>query len=156
MRLGHVSAPYLLGLPSWPGIDPHEHALLRDFLRDCQEARCTYSVNVPVGPGDTTTRSLGAAIDRMWTAITRPRMDLVIEGPRVTTIVEAKVHARFRAVTQVLRYVELYRREYPRLGVVRPMIVCRSHAPGVDRLLEAKGGVLLVVWPLPSREDVRA
>ncbi|HKW01174.1 MAG TPA: hypothetical protein VJN96_15220 [Vicinamibacterales bacterium] len=154
MRLEHVSAAYLLGLPTLPGIDYREAELLHDFLHGYRDAFATYSVNVPVGPGDVEAASLGAAVDRMWAAITRRRIDLVIEGTRTAVIVEAKVHARMRAATQVLRYADLYAREHPSLALVRPLIVCRSHVPGIDRVLEPYLGGVVVVPPLPAREDV--
>jgi hypothetical protein len=154
MRLAHVSAAYLLGLPSLPGIDYREAPLLQHFVDVTRDVDITYSVNVPVGPGDTESASLGAAVDRMWEAITRPRIDLVVEFPRAAIVVEAKVHARMRATTQVLRYVERYAREHPRLTSVLPMIVCHSYVPGVNKILEQHGGAVIVVPPLPAREGV--
>jgi len=154
MRLEHVSAAYLLGLPTLPGIDYREAELLHDFLREHAYADVTYSINVPVGPGDTSSPSLGAAVDRMWAAITRRRIDLVVEGAREVVIVEAKVHARMRAATQVLRYAELYARECSRAIRVRPLIVCRSHVPGVEKVLQPYDGGVVVVWPERRREGV--
>ena len=154
MRLEHVSAAYLLGLPTLPGIDYREAELLHDFLRAHRDVGVTYSVNVPVGPGDTSSTSIGAAVDRMWTAITRRRIDLVVEGARSAIIVEAKVHARMRAATQVIRYAELYSREHPRQVDIRPLIVCRSHVPGVEKVLQQYGGNLVVVCRVPAWEGV--
>lgn len=155
MKIDHVSAAYLLGLPSLPGICPEETDLIRDFVARCGHAYSSFSVNVPVGPGDTSTPSLGAAIDRMWEAITRPRIDLIVHGFRSTFIVEAKEHARFRAVTQVRKYVERYNATVHRDRHATPVVLCRSHERGLIELMLLHQG-LLVVEPCPFERAVAA
>lgn len=144
MRLERVSATYLLGLPALPGICPGETTLIVDFVRRCGRDYRAFSVDVPVGPGDTSAPSLGAAIDRMWAAITRPRIDLVVHGWGATYILEAKVHARMTAATQVLRYVDRYRSAAGDGPPVYPIVLCRSHASGLPAVLRAYGGVVVV------------
>jgi len=144
MRVERVSRAYLLGLPSLPGISPDETELILDFVEHAGRLYHDFSINVPVGPGDTSTPSLGAAIDRMWEAITRPRIDLVMRSYGATYIVEAKRHARFSAVTQVCKYVERFRREHQPTGRVYPIVLCRSHVRGLGDALISHNGALVV------------
>jgi hypothetical protein len=145
MPIDLASRAYLLGLPELPGLSPDESALVLDFVRRHCAPIDHFSVAVPVGPGDTSSASISAAIDRMWANITRRKIDLIIWRWTCTVIVEAKVHARMPAATQVLRYVDLFRRDRDVLAPVVPIVLCRSCVPGLARVLEQYGGDVITM-----------
>lgn len=138
-------SPALLAMPVYPGVSIEESAVLTDWLRRYGRPRDLCDFNIRVGMVDVASETNGQAIDRMWALITRPRPDLVVYRERETIVVEAKVHARMRAVTQVRRYVRLLRRDRPDLRDVRPEIACRSCDPGVARAIDLAGGALRCV-----------
>lgn len=148
MPIHRVSRTYLLGLPWLPGLSPDEGQLVLEFVRFSWPHEDRFSVNLPVGAGDDAAPSLGAAIDRMWSRITRRKIDLVIWRHQYAFVLEAKVHARMSAATQVLRYARLLRDDYHHLHTVAPVILARSCELGLHRVLEPHGGEVLV---LPAR-----
>lgn len=145
MTLHRLSAPQLLAAPSFGRISPDEEFLLRDWLRTAGELYDEFSVDVPVGAGALGGPMTGSVVDRMWSAITRRRVDLVAVGGHTVHIVEAKIYARMTTVTQVLRYCSAYRVDHPEAWYIEPIIVCRSASPGVGELLEQYRGALVVV-----------
>lgn len=144
-RPHHVSVEQLLAFDRFPRITPDEEFLLRDWLLSAGAGYDEVSVDVPLGPGQQAAPTFAAAFDRMWTAITRRRADLIaLRGDRAD-VVEAKLHATAPTATQVLRYCELFRAEHPHVTRVRPVVVCRSASPSMAGLMRHHGGELVVV-----------
>lgn len=156
MKLHRLSAAALLAQPSFGRISPDEEFLLRDFLRLVGDDYDEFSIDVPIGGGSGDVPLLESAIDRMWAAITRRRIDLVAVGGHTVHIVEAKIYARMPTVTQVLRYCAEYRASHPEAWFVDPVIVCRSAAPGVAQLLRQQRGVLVEMPAQPAALEISA
>lgn len=144
-KLHRLSVPALLAAPSFGRISPDEEFLLRDWLRTVADAYDEFSVDVPVIGSRGDGSALVSAVDRMWAAITRRRIDLVAVVGSTVDVVEAKLHARMSTVTQVVRYCQAYRVDHPEAFSVLPIVVCRSATPGVEQLLETYNGELVVV-----------
>lgn len=139
-------SPTLLLLPGYPGVDFDESEIVRDWLRHYGGGFDRFEFNRRLGVMDVATEMSGAAVDRMWALITRPRPDLLAYTSTSCLVIEAKVHARMRAVTQVQRYVRLLRRDCPGLTHVMPELICRSCDLGVERAMQQAGGAL---WLFP-------
>lgn len=137
-------SPSLLLLPGYPGVDVNESLVVRDWLRQRGRGFDYFEFNRRLGVVDVATEMRGAPIDRMWALITRPRPDLLAYTATSCVVIEAKVHARMRAVTQVRRYVRLLRADCPELTHVVPELICRSADPGVAYAMQQAGGALRV------------
>jgi hypothetical protein len=142
----------LLTAPSLNGSSPDESLLIREYVKFHCSPLDVFSVELPIGAGRTDAPSMGAVIDRMWARITRRRIDLVIWRSCYVVVIEAKMHARLPAVTQLLRNVALFRDEYPAVETVAPMLLCRAADLGVQRRLEDAGAslVMMPVLELPA------
>lgn len=142
-RLHRLSAGELLAAPTFPRISPDEEFLLRDWLVGVGNLYDEFSIDVPLGGGSVDGSPLESAVDRMWAAITRRRVDLVAVVGHEVHIVEAKLHARMSTVTQTLRYCDEYRASHPEAWSVTPVVLCRSASPGVaSRLVNCSGALV--------------
>lgn len=142
MRNILVWSPALLEMQPYPGISDDESAVVRDWLRIHGHTWTHFEFQARVGRGDCSGPSLGDAVDRMWAAITRRRLDVVAYAPSWTWIVEAKVHAKFPAVTQLLRYARAWAAEHADQPLPMPLLIARSAERGVDVALQRGGGQL--------------
>lgn len=147
-------SPALLLLPGYPGVSFDESDVVRDWLRRYGDTCNRFEFNARVGVAEVAGEMAGEAIDRMWATITRPRPDLVAYQPAATLVIEAKVHARMPAVTQVLRYARLFHRDRPKEPAPRPVLICRTHDLGVDVALGLAGGMTFRFPPSPAAPSV--
>lgn len=145
-----TSLTTLLALPIYPGVSFDESQVVRDWLRRYGDTCVRFEFGVRVGLSDVAYEMAGEAVDRMWATITRPRPDLVAYQPAAALVVEAKVHARMKAVTQVVRYARLFHRDHPRAPRPLAVLICRSHDLGVDVALERAGGMTFCFPPSTS------
>lgn len=150
MRLHRLSARALLAAPAFPRISPDEEFLIRDWLPLVADCYDEFSIDVPLGGGSVDSSSIASAVDRMWAAITRRRVDLVAISGYAVHIIEAKLHARMPTVTQVVRYCREYEASHPEAGFVMPVVLCRSATPGVAQLLTQHRGALIELPASPS------
>jgi hypothetical protein len=156
MRVELASRAYVLGLPALPGLSPDESDLALQWIATRSLRFDLFSVNVPIGQGDTSAPSISAAVDRMWATITRRKIDVVVWRTRLVLVVEAKVHARMKAATQVFRYVDDFHAEHPDVAAVFPVIVCRSAVPGLRERLFERGGSLFELPAAPASHEAHA
>lgn len=143
MKLRRLTAAQLLALSSFPRISPDEEFLLRDFLREYGRHYDAFDVDVPVGRGASVVNAESGLVDRMWSAITRRRIDLVGYQRYGVDIIEAKVCAIASTVTQVRDYCRLYTLEHAQPLDVRPFIVCRQASSTVNAAMLLCGGLVL-------------
>lgn len=149
-----TSLTTLLALPVYPGVSIDESDVVRDWLRRYGDSCLRFEFGVRVGVSDVAHEMAGEAIDRMWATITRPRPDLVAYQPAAALVIEAKVHARMKAVTQVVRYARLFHRDHPHVPRPLAVLVCRSHDLGVDVALGLAGGMTFRFPPAPDAPSV--
>jgi hypothetical protein len=118
---------------------------VRDWLKAYGAQYDRVEFNVRVSDGTPSARSGDEKTDRMWDHISKYRLDVVATRGVDVDIVEAKVQARFDAVTQVRNYVEHYKREYLTFGQVRPVIIARRVDDGVETVMGHAGGLVVLV-----------
>lgn len=140
MRLEQVSRSYLEGLPALPGICPDEEMLIRAWLERSPALGQSYSVDVSVPLPPRGPIGSPSNLERMWFAVTRPRIDLLVWHPHSVLVVEVKWFARMSAVTQVLKYAKLVEQQLAPDRLVVPVVLCNDCVTGLElRLFNAQG-----------------
>jgi hypothetical protein len=95
----------------------------------------------------------GAEIDPSWPAwlvaqaraVTRKRVDVVVETPDEIVIIEIKPRAGMAALGQVLTYKHLYEAEFAPAKPVRAVVLAERKEPDVDAVYATFGVGLLLV-----------
>lgn len=122
-----------------------ERTIVVDWLRAHGDEYDAVALQVRVGDGQPAGFLDDAAAELMWSAVTQRRCDVVARrGPDIE-VIEAKVHAHVDAVTQVKRYVQLFRQEHRDVGLVTPRIICRKADLAVSVALYGAGGAVVQV-----------
>jgi len=104
----------LLATEIYPGIDPFESKVIREFLRLYGYQFDRIEFDVKLGEGQAPPAGTPDVYAKMWSSLTRKRADVVCWAPgKRAVIVEAKWVFHLRDVGQLIGYGELFKKQYP-------------------------------------------
>lgn len=151
----HTDRDQLLGMTVYPGMDPAESRVLRQYIRRRGDGVAEWRFNVRIGEG----RDAGADVDeatrRAWRELTKARTDVVAwRPPNAATVVEAKDVWTNEAVWQLLGYRDLYRTTFPGHTITLHG-VARDASPTSITLARSQGIALYLYDLPPAGVDIR-
>lgn len=123
-------------------MDADEGEIAREWLTIHGREYHSVRFNVRLGHGRPPASDDDESTRRMWKAITQVRADFVAYRSNAVDVVEAKMHARVDAVTQVRNYAALFAGDYPTWLIVRPVVICRAYDEAAAIVLADCGGLL--------------
>lgn len=130
----------LVDADTYPGADADEAPIIRDWLRAHGAEYDSIEFNVRLGPGRPITEDDPPAVRRMWRAVTQRRADLIAWRGLDADVIEAKVHARVPATTQVRQYARLLAAARGDYGRVTPVVIYRTCTRAVEIGMRECGG----------------
>lgn len=125
------SRPSTLG--NYPGLNPKDGAILRQWFRLHEAEYTEVLFNVRVGTGQDPGPIFPDEIRKMAIANTQKRIDAILRSGNALTIVEVKFLATIFAIGQITTYAHLYALTYPGGPTPRLLIVAHQIAPELDR-----------------------
>lgn len=139
----------LINRATLPGIAPEEVRAVREWIRRNGENYLELRFNVRVGIGHVLEGDYTEKFKADWYERGRPKPDLIaVDAPTTHTILEAKVQLQNDGVWQLLHYRDLYREEFPSLGL-NLAIVCEAYTAQAKALAIASG-IRLYVYGFPG------
>lgn len=138
----------LVRMTVYPGMDPAESRVLRQFIRRRGEQFVEWRFNVRLGAGEEPPADVDAATRAAWRELTKARTDCVaMRGPTSATIIEAKDVWGNDAVWQLRGYRDLYLETFPSHRV--DLVGVARDASSTARKLAASSEITLYVYDLP-------
>lgn len=136
--------PRLVNATKYPGVDPTEVRVLREWIRREGDRYDELRFNVRVGAGVQLAGDFTEKFKADWERRTKMRLDCVgFNPPHVVTLVEAKVQWTNDAVWQLLGYRDQYVAEYPE-AMIDLAGVCEAYTPSALQLAGDQGIRLFV------------
>ena len=139
----------LLNAEIYPGIDPYESKVIREFLRRYGFQFDRVEFDVKLGEGQTAPEGTPEPYRKMWGSLTRKRADLIGWAPgKRAVIIEAKWVFHLRDVGQLIGYGELFKKEYPdhTAALIAICVVVDGDVQGVL----SKYGATLIRFDIPG------
>ena len=138
----------LINTEIYPGIDPYESRVIREYLRRYGFQFDRIDINYKLGEGQAAPENTPEPYRKMWESLTRKRADLICwRDPDRAVIVEAKWVFHLRDVGQLIGYGELFRKQHPQ-HTASLLAICAVVDGDVQAVL-SKYGASIIRYDIP-------